>query len=199
MTNQVLTKIGFSWRYLQNIWWRIYSSQENIILCMVSDHEKSNTATWTDWPKQNSQQNSSNKIWTWHKIVLQHKIFIHMAWYLFAVITFFVGFGKQAIKCFYFLYCFSYIGSQGIYPRWHRALAGGHYTITRHNLTHYRHYRDTSQPTVHVFGLGRKPEYPEETLHRNQTPNPINQNNEHGHEVMILALTVFVLSLCCYV
>ncbi|KAK3538132.1 hypothetical protein QTP70_031333, partial [Hemibagrus guttatus] len=30
-------------------------------------------------------------------------------------------------------------------------------------ITRYGQFRDANQPTVHVFGLGRKPEYPVET------------------------------------
>ncbi|KAK3541655.1 hypothetical protein QTP86_034659, partial [Hemibagrus guttatus] len=32
-----------------------------------------------------------------------------------------------------------------------------------HSLTQYGQFRDANQPTMHVFGLGRKPECPEET------------------------------------
>ncbi|KAK3568891.1 hypothetical protein QTP86_019579, partial [Hemibagrus guttatus] len=39
----------------------------------------------------------------------------------------------------------------------------GHTHKHSHSLTHYGQFRDSNQPTMHVFGLGRKPEYPEET------------------------------------
>ncbi|KAK3557620.1 hypothetical protein QTP70_030811 [Hemibagrus guttatus] len=36
-------------------------------------------------------------------------------------------------------------------------------SIAGPNLTRYRQFRNANQPTMHVFGPGRKPEYPEET------------------------------------
>lgn len=38
-----------------------------------------------------------------------------------------------------------------------------------HTFTHYGRFRDADQPTLHAFGLGWKPEYPDETPRRNYT------------------------------
>ncbi|KAF4082334.1 hypothetical protein AMELA_G00150350 [Ameiurus melas] len=38
-----------------------------------------------------------------------------------------------------------------------------HRRAQSHPFIHYGHFRHANQPTMHVFDLGRKPEYPEET------------------------------------
>ncbi|KAK3531259.1 hypothetical protein QTP70_015201, partial [Hemibagrus guttatus] len=40
---------------------------------------------------------------------------------------------------------------------------GTHTLSFTHTITHYGQFRDANQPTMHVFGPGEKPEYPEET------------------------------------
>ncbi|KAK3520825.1 hypothetical protein QTP70_033044 [Hemibagrus guttatus] len=55
------------------------------------------------------------------------------------------------------------IGHQGrIHPGRSANPSQGTHTHS-HSLTHYGQFRDANQPTMHVFGLGRKPEYLEKS------------------------------------